>query len=415
MDGITVDGVTGSNNAVDEELLSSVSNNVAQTIAALKMGVARTTTADVNDSIKFLTGNAFLKDLFEVQNGMIGTSVEELMEKYPYLPLFAIFSLLLADTMEGSVTTTMEIIQSQQKQQKAISQSIIDDTSYVQQKKEELAFGESDWKALVGVDVTGADRKENTKNEWWKLIIGIGVVVVVAAIAAVTAVFTGGASIGAAVGVGAVVGAAILGTLMAVGSICSLIANVVRNPTHKKNLMLAASIINPVQAIAEGAVDAVCEIWGLDPNDEKVRKAKMWVTLVSSIVSSLLIIAAGIVGSAFTGGATGAAAVALSVANIMNIISGIITGATSIVTGALEIRNGVRALEHAEMRKILNQVQASIERMKMILDMIGTNIELWTEIFSDDMTIIRGEYERAARMLKEYNDQKVAIARNIRA
>ena len=31
------------------------------------------------------------------------------------------------------------------------------------------------------------------------------------------------------------------------------------------------------------------------------------------------------------------------------------------------------------------------------------------------MTIIRGEYERAARMLKEYNDQKVAIARNIRA
>lgn len=415
MDGITVDGVTGSNNAVDEELLSAVVNDVARTMTSLKMGAVRAKSTDASDSMKFITGNSFLKDLFEVQNGKLGASVEELMEKYPYLPLFAIFSLLIADTMEGSVTTTMEIIQSQQKQQKAISQSIIDDTSYAQQKKEKLAFEENDSKALVGIDVTGADRKEDTKNEWWKWIIGIGVIVVVAVFATVTAVFTGGASIGAAVGVGAAVGAAAIGTLMAVGSICSLIANVVKNPKHKKNLMLAASIINPVQAIVEGAVDTVCVLWKLDPNDEKVRKAKMWTNLAATIVSSLLLVAAGIASSVFTGGASGAAAVALSVANIINIVSGIITGATSIVTGALEIRNGIRALERAEMKKILNQVQASIDRMKMILDMIGTNIELWTGIFSNDMTIIRGEYERAARTLKEYNDQKVAIARNIRA
>lgn len=403
MDGITVDGVTGSNNAVDEELLSAVVNDVARTMASLKMGVARTTTAEANDPIKFLTGNAFLKDLFEVQNGMLGTSVEELMEKYPYLPLFAIFSLLLADTMEGSVATIMEIIQSQQKQQKAISQSIIDDMNYTQQKKEELAFGESDWKALVGLDVTGANRKEDTKSQWWKLIIGVVVVAIIVTAVVVTCVASGGALAVPAIAVGL----AAIGALMAIGSICSLIANVVKDPTHKKNLMLAASIINPVQAIAEGAVDAVCEIWGLDPNDEKVRKAKMWLTLALTIIFAVISIAA----SAFTAGASTAA----TVANIMNIVSGIMTCATSVVTGALEIRNGIRALERAEMRKILSQVQASIDRMKMILDMIGTNIELWTGMFSNDMTIIRGEYERATRMLKEYNDQKVAIARNIRA
>ena len=96
----------------------------------------------------------------------------------------------------------------------------------------------------------------------------------------------------------------------------------------------------------------------------------MWVTLVSSIVSSLLIIAAGIVGSAFTGGATGAAAVALSVANIMNIISGIITGATSIVTGALEIRNGVRALEQCKAacdRKGVTIVISGIHKQPYLL------------------------------------------------
>ncbi len=411
MDGITVDGVTGSNNAVDEELLSAVVNDVARTMTSLKMGAVRAKSTDASDSMKFITGNSFLKDLFEVQNGKLGASVEELMEKYPYLPLFAIFSLLIADTMEGSVTTTMEIIQSQQKQQKAISQSIIDDTSYAQQKKEKLAFEENDSKALVGLDVTGANRKEDTKSQWWKLIIGVVVVAIIVTAVVVTCVASGGALAVPAIAVGL----AAIGALMAIGSICSLIANVVKDPTHKKNLMLAASIINPVQAIAEGAVDAVCEIWGLDPNDEKVRKAKMWTTLSATILASVLLVAAGIASSVFTGGASGAAAVALSVANIMNIVSGIMTGATSIVTGALEIRNGIRALERAEMRKILNQVQASIDRMKMILDMIGTNIELWTGMFSNDMTIIRGEYERATRMLKEYNDQKVAIARNIRA
>ena len=119
MDGVTADGVTG-NNTVDEQLLSAAINDVARTMTSLKMGISKTTTAETNDSIKLITGNSFLKDLFEVQNGMLGTSVEEIMEKYPYLPLFAIFSLLLADTMKGSVTTIMEIIQSQQKQQKAI-------------------------------------------------------------------------------------------------------------------------------------------------------------------------------------------------------------------------------------------------------------------------------------------------------
>ena len=136
----------------------------------------------------------------------------------------------------------------------------------------------------------------------------------------------------------------------------------------------------------------------------------------SSLMSaSVILVVAGIALSVFTGGATGAAATAASVTSIINVVSGIVSGATSIVTGALEIRNGQRALERAEMRKVLNQVQASIERMKNILDMIGINIELWTEMFSNDMTIMRGEYDRAARMLKEYNDQKVAIARNIRA
>ena len=128
-----------------------------------------------------------------------------------------------------------------------------------------------------------------------------------------------------------------------------------------------------------------------------------------------MLIVAGIAGSVLTGGATGAAATALVLANIMNVVSGIMSGVTSIVTGALEIRNGIRALERAEKRKILNQIQASIERMKNILDMIGINIELWTGMFSNDMAIMREEYDRAARMLKEYNDQKVAIARNIRA
>lgn len=389
MSSTIVDSTTGNDNVnIQESLLGGTVLTSAAYNSAVPMLLSTangaTTTGKTNTVQEYFTRNSFLKDLFKVQSGTFSSSVEELMEKYPYLPLFAIFSLLIAKTTEGSVETIMEVIRSQQKQQKATSQETIDEISYTQKKKEELS--ESDWKALVGIDVTGTDRKERPKKAWWKLIIGFAVV-----------------AIAAASGVGMVA----VGVLMAASTVISLVSNVVDDPVVQKKLTEAASYINPVQAIAEGLVDTVCEIWGLDPNDEKVRKAKMWLTLALSIVAAIIGIVAGI----FTGGTSAAA----SVANVISVVTGIVTGVTSIVTGALEIRNGERALDRAKMRKIINQVQASIERLKNMLDSISINIELWTEMFSNEMTVVRGEYERAARTLKEYNDQKVAIARNIRA
>lgn len=402
MSSTIVDSTTGNDNVnIQESLLEGTVLTSAAYNSAVPMLLSAASkagrVADPEVVKTYFTKNSFLKNLFKVQSGTFSSSVEELMEKYPYLPLFAIFSLLIAKTTEGSVETIMEVIRSQQKQQKVTTQSIIDDTNYMQQKKEELS--ESDWKALVGTDVTGAERKEKPKNEWWKIIIGVAVVVVALACSIVAGVVASPAA-----GIG--LGVAVIGGLMAIGSIYSLIANVVDDPVMKRELTESASIVNPIQAISEGLLDTVCEIWGLDPNDEKIRKAKMWLTLALTIISAIIGIAASII----TGGASAGA----SVANIVNVVSGIVTGVTSIVTGALEIRNGERALDRAKMRKIINQVQASIERLKNILDSISINIELWTEMFSNEMTVVRGEYDRVTRMLKEYNDQKLAIAGNIR-
>jgi ABC-type transport system involved in cytochrome bd biosynthesis fused ATPase/permease subunit len=282
-------------------------------------------------------------------------------------------------------------IQAQQQRQKTESADTIEKRIEAQKKQENLAFEEDDWKSFVGIDRTGSVRKDDPdKNSCVKAILAILIIF--------ASIWFFGLS-------GFILGAAVTATVC---SIISLIAEAsIKSHETKRQFAEIMSWINPIQLLTDAIVTVVCELGSYNPNDEKIQKLKMALQIAFNVISAIAIIVAGIAASILTGGAA-APAIAMAIA-------GIITGIIQLVCAVLEYKQAEKELELAEKRFVLNKILAVIEQIKMNLEVISQDIDLLVEMFASKMSDVREEYEKASRILKEYNDTKRAIAQNIRS
>ncbi|MDR2628860.1 MAG: hypothetical protein LBC30_02635, partial [Puniceicoccales bacterium] len=165
--------------------------------------------------------------------------------------------------------------------------------------------------------------------------------------------------------------------------------------------------LNPSAAIADGVVAISCEVNETDPNSLEMQKLRMYVMLAVSVLAAIIMIIAAIVAAPFTGGSS----LALAAVAIVGMIAAII----QFISAFMEYQQAEKELELSKKRFTLNKILAMIEQLKMNLEMISQEIDLLVEMFSSKMSEVRAEYEKAARILKEYSDTKQAIAQNIRS
>jgi hypothetical protein len=167
------------------------------------------------------------------------------------------------------------------------------------------------------------------------------------------------------------------------------------------------SWINPVESLSEGIVAIVCDVGGYNPKDDKMQKLKMGLKITLNILAALAMAIAEIVASVVTGGA--------ALPGVIMAIAGLITGIVQLVCAIIEYKQAEKELKVAKDRLSLNKILALVEQIKMNLETIGQEIDLLIEMFSSSMSNVREEYEKASRILKEYNDTKRAVAQNIRS
>jgi hypothetical protein len=272
----------------------------------------------------------------------------------------------------------IDSIQTLQKLQKTNTTDLIGARTALQEKQEELAYEEDSWMALVNIDRTGASPKEDYDPHWLQLVFGLVLL-------------------------------AIAGPILII--LCSFITQIahatIKSHAQRREFDKVMSWINPATAIADGSVAVACEIHGCDPNSAEMQKLRMIMMLTLNIIAALAMIAAGIALTIVTGG-TAAPFVFMAV-------MGIIMGIIQLVCAIMEYKQAEKELELAEKRFVLNKILAVIEQIKMNLEIVSQDLDLLIEMFSSKMSDVREEYEKASRVLKEYNDTKRAIAQNIRS
>jgi hypothetical protein len=308
------------------------------------------------------------------------------------LPLFVLYSLMMAMREQESTENLIEAIQMQQKRQKIEIINSIEMRTGAQEKKEKLIREEDDWKTKVNVDRTGEARKDDPPplDPCLKVILVIVIFIVAA--------WTGGLGLLLIVAVAAI-------------TICAIVSQIckaaIKSHAQMRQFEYVMSWLNPAELLADAVVTVVCELGGYNPNDEKMKKLKMGLMLAINILAAIAIIVLGIVVSVLSGG-TLAPAIAMA-------IVGVIMGAIQLACAILEYQQAEKAMEVAEKRLALNKMLAVIEKIKMDLETVSQEIDMLIELFASKMSDVREEYEKASRLLKEYNDTKRLIAQNIRS
>jgi hypothetical protein len=294
---------------------------------------------------------------------------------------------------QETLETFINDIQMQQKRQKADIAASIEARTAAQKKKEDIIKDTDDWKTKANVDRTGALRKDDGSNDCAKAIFAIFV-----ALAAVVAILTFGAT-------AVLIAAAVL---VAVCSIVSMIAKAaISRHADMRQFEAVMGWINPAQLFTDAIVTAVCEIGEYNPNDEKIQRLRMGLLIAFNIIAAIALVVAGIAATILSGG-TAAPLIAMA-------IVGIVTGIIQLVCSVLEYLQAEKELTLAQARFSLNKILALIEQIKMNLEMVNQDIDMLIEMFASKMSDVREEYEKAARILKEYNDTKRMVAQNIRS
>jgi hypothetical protein len=307
------------------------------------------------------------------------------------LPIVLIYILTIAAREQETTEILIDNIQTQQQRQKTESSDIIGARNAAQQQREKLAYTDKDPKALANIDRTGEPRKDDSdSNSCLKIILAVLIFVI--------SIWSFG------------IGGFILGVAL-VASVCTIVTQIaqaaIQSHARMRQFEIVMGWINPVQLYTDAIVTAVCELGGYNPNDEKIQRLRMALQIAFSILATVAIIVAGIAAIVFTAGAATPA--------IVMAVVGMITGIIQLACAVLEYQKAEKELELAEKRFVLNKILAIIELIKMNLELVGQDIDLLIEMFTSNMSNIREEYEKASRILKEYNDTKRAIAQNIRS
>jgi hypothetical protein len=330
-------------------------------------------------------GTSTIANLFDlgVSNCKCGKSVQGMLDQN--LPIVLVYILTMAAREQETTENLVESIQAQQKRQKIDREKLIKDRTRALEKQQQVANDDDSstkYLARAHIDRTGAVKKEDQDSgSCWQAVLAIILFIMMPALAIV---------------------------LIIVCSIITQIAQaaITENATMRE-FQKVMSWINPAEALADGVVAIVCELGGYNPNDEEMQKLKMGLKIALNVIAAVAMIVAGIVASIFTGGAA-APAVAIAVA-------GMITGIIQLACAILEYKQAEKELELAENRFIYNKILVLIEQIKMNLEIVTQDLDLLIEMFSSKMSNVREEYEKASRILKEYNDTKRAIAQNIRS
>jgi hypothetical protein len=324
-------------------------------------------------------GSNTIANLFDlgIPECQCGKSVQEMLDQN--LPIVIIYVLAIATRDQETLETFINSIQMQQKQQEADIANSITMRTAAQIQKEYLAYHEEMWEALAGISPSGSQSKEKYEPSIWQLIVGI------------------------------ILLTTLLGLiLMVVLSLVSEIAKLaIKSHAQMREFNKVMSWLNPSIAIADGAVAATCEINGIDPSSAEMQKLRMNIILAISIIAAIILIIIAIAAAPFTGGSS------LALAAVA--IAGMIAAAIQITCAVIDYLQAERELKLAEKRFVLNKLLAAIEQLKMNLETIDQEIDLLIEMFASKMSEIRSEYEKASRILKEYNDAKRMIAQNIKS
>ncbi|MDR1232883.1 MAG: hypothetical protein LBJ75_01290, partial [Puniceicoccales bacterium] len=300
------------------------------------------------------------------------------------LPIVMVYILTMATREQETTESLVSAIQAQQKRSKADRQELIIQKEDQLIKQQELAKEDSEasWKGRVNVDRTGAVRKDDKSDgNCAQAVLAIMLFVMMPGIAIILII------------------------------VCSIITQIVQAATESHAKMRqferVMAWINPADAFTEGMVAIVCELGGYDPDDERMQKLKMGLKITAQIIAAIGIIVAGIALTVVTGGG-GAPAAAMAIA-------GALAAIVQLVCAVLEYKQAEKELNLAQSRFVLNKLLALVEQMKMNLEVVSQDIDALIEMFSSSMSNVREQYEKASRILKEYNDTKQMIAQNIRS
>lgn len=335
-----------------------------------------TTNNDNNSAI----GGSFLKNLFEI-NGPASRSINELLEEYPYLPYYSLFSLLTASTGRESVERMLEWTRSLQAKQVATTKEAVKNKEYMTEvqllKANEVEDSVEKMNARAGISPSGKESNIKSTLKLWEKIIVIGFATLLPGIAII--IYIG------------------YQIYNAVKSLICKLRGVEQDPARKTKTDEIFDLLNPVNAFAE-VVAIICELCGCD--EETVQKIRMWLRIIFGIILAIVITIATL---------------GVGAPVIIVVLMGVINALAAILHGVYTYLSLKKQEDVAKKRLNLETAIAYCEKLQKDLDIIASEIDMIVELFTAAMDKIRAEYDRISRMIKETSDVKNMIARNIGA
>ncbi|MDR1433014.1 MAG: hypothetical protein LBI61_01570 [Puniceicoccales bacterium] len=337
-------------------------------------------------SVVLNLGSGTISNLFDISDSYGGKTMKQLMEEYPDMKMFIIAVLLVAKTEEATTENLIQSINMYRERQEGTRKDVINKKNIAQAKREELAYDEKEWKALAGTSPSGGPT-EDKKLTWWQRIWHFVVAAIITLIP-------------------------IIGLVLSIINLVSMIPGV--NATMNRQMKEFLSYTNLASATADLVVGIVCEAGGFDENDKEMQKLKMGIMIAVAaiqIIVQIVIAIATVVGSF----GTAAPLVIAQVIRAVMAIAEIITAAVDLAAAILQVVEGYKELEIAKEKYALDKLVAATEKLRLDLETISQEISIVVEMFSSKLEDVREEYEKASRILKDYNDAKLAVTRNFRA
>ncbi|MDR1413826.1 MAG: hypothetical protein LBI56_02725 [Puniceicoccales bacterium] len=367
---------------------------------------------NVSKAQKLNLGSGTISSLFDLSETGGNATLADLQNEFPGLKMFVIVMILVAKAEEGTTESLVASLNAARQTQTLTSQNLITMSVEGQKAKETLAKDQANWTERAGISASGSQTKEDVNGDThgWQVFLRILMVVLVVAVVIVAiGLFISGVGAGAAVGLLV----ATMAILMAVSGILSAIQTATTGRASYRNLGFAASLLNPVDNIVELVSDGYTNLDENKVQDQKLQRVKMGLKIGLSVAMAV----AMIIGAIFSFGSTTAAVIASlqKVASLILIGTSIAEGAVKIATSILEIRKGVKELEFAKRKYVISQMEAELSKMKLDLDTLSQEVDLIIDMFSASMEDVKNVYEKATKILKEYNDQTRAVARNFKA
>ncbi|MDR3143902.1 MAG: hypothetical protein LBT64_00155 [Puniceicoccales bacterium] len=341
---------------------------------------------DEGTPIGFYSHYSSLQSLFSEKRECYAAEIEEFRKQYSWVTeVFVLFSLFTAKTMEVTTLNMAEAINMQHQRQRDQFKAMTNLRDQMQTLNEELAV--KSWESLAGISPSGTPTVDPgmSQNERCWAIVAFFIMMVLFPL--------------------------LIGPLIIISSIMCIVNMIIDtaidDPAKKHQISKVTKWFDAAEIFSNGIVAMACEWGGKTENDPEMQKLKMWSKIAFMLLLALIMVVMSII--LLCSPAAPAALILIAA------IAALVMAAVQIVAGIMEIKRGVEALELAKLRYNVNRMAAVVEQIKMEVEAISIEIDALVEVFTSNVDRVREEYERAARMLKEYNDTKRAVARNIKA